>query len=158
MCVGHEIVGTVAAVNPEGTAVGYTLTSASAPFELNAVTGEITTTEVLDRETAASYTLAIEATDGTTSTDFTVAVEVSDVNEAPAAGAPPTFAWRRADGAVGLAPWPYAADRVVVEAEVYPLRQLTFGTDAALARALQRARPTPRRWTLVASDGPVDAG
>ena len=71
-----------------------------------------------------------------------------EVGRLPGAGAP-TFAWRRADGSVGLDPWPYAdGETVEVSAEVVRLRRLTFGTDAALARAMASATPQVATWRL----------
>lgn len=71
----------------------------------------------------------------------------TEIGTLPGADAP-TFAWRAGDGRVGLDPWPYAPDAVEASVEVYRLRQLTFGTDAALARAMARAVPTTRAWSL----------
>ena len=63
-------------------------------------------------------------------------------------GAAPTFAWQRADGSVGLDPWPYGVDAVEVRAEAYRLDRLTFRTAAALARALTQAGVEPVAWAL----------
>lgn len=71
-------------------------------------------------------------------------VEVGPITE----GATPTFVWQRADGTVGMDPWPYADDRVTVGVETYTLAQLTFATDAALADALDAATAVPVAWTL----------
>lgn len=71
-----------------------------------------------------------------------------EVGRLPGADAP-TFAWRRADGSVGLDPWPYADGATVeVSAEAIRLRRLTFATDAALARAMASATPQVVAWTL----------
>ena len=72
-------------------------------------------------------------------------VEVGPLAE----GAAPTFVWQRDDETVGVEPWPYSADRVAVGVEAYTLSQLTFGTDAALAEALDAAPAVPVEWTLV---------
>ena len=64
------------------------------------------------------------------------------------AGRAPTLAWQRPDGSVGLDPWPYDAPEVVVRAEAYALRRLTFPSDAALAKALAAAAVRPAAWTL----------
>lgn len=63
-------------------------------------------------------------------------------------GRAPTFAWSRADGTIGLDPWPYAPASLTVKAYAYPLRQLTFEHDDALAAALAAPPPEVLTWTL----------
>lgn len=58
------------------------------------------------------------------------------------------YAWQRADGTVGVSPWPYDAEHVEVGVDAYPLRQLTFTTDAALAEALAASKPQRVVWTI----------
>ncbi len=62
------------------------------------------------------------------------------------------FAWCRADGTLGVEPWPYQVESFEVGVDTHALRQLTFASEDALARALETARPTERRWTLRQSD------
>lgn len=63
-------------------------------------------------------------------------------------GGTPTYAWQRDDGSVGLDPWPYDVPEVAITTEVYRLRQLTFPSADALARAIASARMETRAWTL----------
>ena len=73
------VIGTVAATDPESKSLTFALTQNSSDiFELTA-TGELSlaTDKKLDYETATSYTLTVEVSDGTNkaSADITVAVE-----------------------------------------------------------------------------------
>lgn len=52
------------------------------------------------------------------------------------------------DRVLTVEPWPYAVDEFTASVDVYPLRQLTFADDHALARALDAAVVRPRRWTV----------
>ena len=58
------------------------------------------------------------------------------------------WAWARADGTVGVDPWPYDVEAFDVGAESYLLRRLTYPSAAALASALGRARIARCTWTL----------
>ena len=76
-------VGFVTATDPDGDDIAYTL-NGSSRFTINAGTGQITTTAVLDRETVASYSLTATATDEHGATDqVDVDVTVENVDEAP---------------------------------------------------------------------------
>uniref|UniRef100_A0A1I8NDN4 Cadherin domain-containing protein n=1 Tax=Musca domestica TaxID=7370 RepID=A0A1I8NDN4_MUSDO len=68
----------------ENAAIRYSLLSANSSFQVNPLTGEITTREPLDREVAAVYELVAEARDQGTpyrSSRVTVKVHVTDVND-----------------------------------------------------------------------------
>ncbi len=82
-----DAVGTVSAADPDdGDEVSYSITAGNddGKFAIDGGTGEITLAETLDHETADSYTLTVEASDGEGGTDTaTVAVTVTDVAEAP---------------------------------------------------------------------------
>ena len=79
------VVGTLSATDSANDSLTYALTNdAGGLFAVDAATGVITTTAVLDHEAVAAYTITGTATDTgglSTSADFTVTV--SDVNEAP---------------------------------------------------------------------------
>ena len=60
-------VGTVTATDPDpGDTLSYTITggNAAGTFAINASTGEITVAAALNRQTTASYTLTVKASDG----------------------------------------------------------------------------------------------
>ena len=57
-------------------------------------------------------------------------------------------AWERADGSVGVDPWPYEPDAVEVSAETYPLRRLTFESADDLSGAIAEAKIVHRTWTV----------
>ncbi|MDX1531421.1 MAG: DUF3891 family protein [Rhodothermales bacterium] len=59
-----------------------------------------------------------------------------------------TFVARRADGTLGVDPWPYAADHFRVGTDTYRLDQLTFESDDDLAEALREAPVERRSWTV----------
>jgi VCBS repeat-containing protein len=81
------VVGTLSAHDSPGDTLTYSLTdSAGGLFVVDAATGVVTTTAVLDHEAVASYAITGQVTDQTglsISAGFTVAV--TDVNEAPIA-------------------------------------------------------------------------
>ena len=80
-------VGTSSASDPdEGQSVAYSITAGNdaGKFSINAGTGEVSVASALDHETASSYTLTVQASDGNGGTDTaTVTITVTDVNEAP---------------------------------------------------------------------------
>lgn len=80
-----SVVGTLAATDPDGEALTYTLTDdAGGRFAVDAKTGIVTTTVALDHEAAASFTIAGKATDaGGLASEARFTVQVNDVNEAP---------------------------------------------------------------------------
>ena len=55
---------------------------------------------------------------------------------------------QRADGSLGVEPWPYERDAFTVELDRYRLDRLTFDGDDALAEALHAADAEPARWML----------
>ena len=69
-------------------------------------------------------------------------------------GGPSVFAWQRADGSVGLDPWPYEALAVEVRTEAYVLKGLAYPSDAALAAAIAGAPVRQAVWAL-RPDGPA---
>ena len=70
-------VGTVTATDEEGEALTYTIDGTS--FAIDAM-GEITTTVMLDYETAMSHTATVTASDGENTADVTVTITVGDVS------------------------------------------------------------------------------
>ena len=86
--------GTVAATDPEGATLSYSLVGDSGSFEIDETSGELFYTgSGEDYESGTtSFSLTVRASDGSETTDTTVTVDVTDVNETPAfAGADYTF-------------------------------------------------------------------
>ena len=79
------VVGTVSATDPdEGDAVTYSIASGNEDGRLSIATstGEITVETALDHESAPSYTLTVEASDGRGGTDTAIVeIDVTDVAE-----------------------------------------------------------------------------
>ena len=78
----------VAADDQDNDALTYTLSGADeASFDLDEDSGQLLTKAVLDRETKASYSVMVTATDPSiASAQIVVAITVTDVNEGPVAG------------------------------------------------------------------------
>ena len=79
--------GTVAATDPEGTTLAYSLAGGneSGSFEVDATSGELFykgSGEDFESGTT-QFTLTVRASDGSESADTTVTVDVTDVNETP---------------------------------------------------------------------------
>lgn len=83
------VVGTLAASDPEGDALAYSLVdNAQGLFAVDATTGVVTTTAALDYEALKTYQIVARTTDtGGLSTDHGFTIVVDDVNEAPVATA-----------------------------------------------------------------------
>jgi len=76
-------IGTATATDPEGNSITYSLSGAgSENFSIDSA-GNISLINSLDYETATSYTLALNASDGVNTTTFELIITVDDVNEAP---------------------------------------------------------------------------
>ncbi len=76
-------IGTASATDPEGNTVTYSLSgTGSENFSVDDV-GNISLINSLDYETATSYTLSLNASDGVNTTTFELIITVDDVNEAP---------------------------------------------------------------------------
>ena len=82
---GENIGDPVAATDPEGDALTYTLGGADADsFDIDPATGQLMTKAALDFETKASYSVEVTADDGNgESAAVMVTITVTDVNEAP---------------------------------------------------------------------------
>ena len=80
--------GTVAATDPEGAALAYSLVGDSGSFGIDEATGELFYTgSGEDHESGTtSFSLTVRASDGSETADTTVTVTVSNVNETPAFG------------------------------------------------------------------------
>ena len=79
-----DVVGRVAAEDPDGTTVTYAITAGNGDgkFGINADRGRLSVAGELDYETSPSYSLTLQATDGDgATTDVTVSIGVSDVAE-----------------------------------------------------------------------------
>ncbi|XP_033119933.1 protocadherin-23-like isoform X2 [Anneissia japonica] len=86
--VGTPVLRVVASDPDKGTngSVRYSLISGSRMFHINPTTGEVTTTQVLDREEVSQYMISILAQDGGTppmESTIMVQVQVKDVNDNP---------------------------------------------------------------------------
>ncbi len=83
------LVGTVSASDIDGDVLEYTLSDdAGGLFDIDALTGALTTTAALDFETRSSYEIKVVATDPDgLSTERTLTIGVNDVNEGPTARA-----------------------------------------------------------------------
>ena len=82
---GQGIGDPVAATDPDGATVTYTLSGDdAASFDIVASTGRLRTSAALDYETRSSYTVEVTATNPSgVSATVTVTIDVDDVNEAP---------------------------------------------------------------------------
>ena len=80
--------GTVAATDPEGATLAYSLVGDSGSFEIDEATGEVFYTgSGEDHESGTTwFSLTVRASDGSEATDTTVTVNVTDVAEAPSFG------------------------------------------------------------------------
>ena len=78
--------GTVAATDPEGVSLIYSLVGDSGSFEIDETTGELFYNgSGEDYESGTTqFTLTVRASDGSETADTTVTVNVTDVNETPA--------------------------------------------------------------------------
>ena len=80
--------GTVAATDPEGATLAYSLVGDAGSFEIDETTGELFYTgsgEDFESDTT-SYSLTVRASDGSETVDTNVTVTVSNVNESPTFG------------------------------------------------------------------------
>jgi hypothetical protein len=76
-------IGTASATDPEGQTVTFSLSgTGSENFSVDS-SGNISLVNSLDYETATSYTLALNASDGVNTTTSELIITVDDVNEAP---------------------------------------------------------------------------
>ncbi len=76
-------IGTATATDPEGNTITYSLSgTGSENFSVDDA-GNISLINSLDYETATSYTLSLNASDGVNTTTFELIITVDDVNEAP---------------------------------------------------------------------------
>ena len=76
-------IGTASATDPEGQTVSFSLSgTGSENFSVDS-SGNISLVNSLDYETATSYTLALNASDGVNTTTSELIITVDDVNEAP---------------------------------------------------------------------------
>ena len=82
---GQNIGTAVAATDVDHTSLAYTLSGTdAASFGIVSTTGQLQTSAALDRETKASYSVTVTATDGGNLSDTTtVTISVTDVNDAP---------------------------------------------------------------------------
>ncbi|WAR26922.1 FAT4-like protein, partial [Mya arenaria] len=88
---GSVITTVSVADNDVGDSVTYSWVTPPSGFTLDQESGEILLSGRLDRETTASYTLQIKATDGTNAVTGTVSLTVTDVNDNAPAFSPPKY-------------------------------------------------------------------
>nr|WP_217345447.1 cadherin domain-containing protein [Noviherbaspirillum sp. L7-7A]MBV0879728.1 cadherin domain-containing protein [Noviherbaspirillum sp. L7-7A] len=115
MAENGTAVGTVAATDPEGQALTYSLVAGgdAALFNINATTGALSFAAAPNFEAPADigadniYNVTVRASDGTLNTTQAVAVTVTDVNENPTGAAPvfssPTAAYNVAENSTTVA-------------------------------------------------------
>ncbi|XP_052781279.1 protocadherin Fat 4-like isoform X2 [Mya arenaria] len=95
---GSVITTVSVADNDVGDSVTYSWVTPPSGFTLDQESGEILLSGRLDRETTASYTLQIKATDGTNAVTGTVSLTVTDVNDNAPAFSPPKYSITVAEG------------------------------------------------------------
>ena len=82
VAVGTAIGPPVAATDPDGDTLTYTLSGAdAAAFELDMLTGQLSTVTILNSEAQATYTVMVTASDGTLTATTTVTVTITDLDE-----------------------------------------------------------------------------
>ena len=82
MEAGQSIGLPVAATDPEGSTLTYTLGGTdAASFDIVATSGQLQTKGALDYETKSSYTVTVTASDGTLTADVAVTITVTNVEE-----------------------------------------------------------------------------
>ncbi|MBN2749856.1 MAG: cadherin domain-containing protein, partial [Bacteroidales bacterium] len=92
------VVGTVVATDADGSlnALAYTITAGNTAggFAINETTGELTvnSSDALDFETAESFALTVQVSDGTNAADATVTINLNNVNDNTPVVTPATFA------------------------------------------------------------------
>ena len=81
---GVHIGDTVAATDPDGNTLAYTLggTDATA-FEIDSATGQLKTKATLDYETKNAYSVTIAVSDGSLTDTINVTINISNLNDAP---------------------------------------------------------------------------
>ena len=153
-------IGTASATDPEGQTVTFSLSgTGSENFSVDA-SGNISLVNSLDYETATSYTLALNASDGVNTTTSEFIVTVDDVNEAPSLTnslAASSFAENVATGTTIATT---SATDPEAQAITYSLSGAgsdKFAVDSAgnitLSSALDYETTTSYSLTLTASDG-----
>ena len=83
---GEDVGSPVTATDADNNTLSYTLEGSDASaFTIIETSGQIRTSDPLDHEARASYSLVVRASDGTDSATAAVTVEVQDVDEPPLA-------------------------------------------------------------------------
>jgi Protein of unknown function (DUF3891) len=59
------------------------------------------------------------------------------------------YLWQRANGSVGVEPWPFEEDEFSVSVEMRRLEQASFADEHELGEALGRAKVTQKKWVIV---------
>jgi hypothetical protein len=77
------IIATASASDPESQAITYSLSGTGSEYFAIDSSGNVTLSAGLDYETATSYTLTLNASDGVNTTSSDLIITVDDVNEAP---------------------------------------------------------------------------
>ena len=82
--VGVNIGTAIAATDPDGNTLTYTLGgSDAASFDIDSSTGQLKTKTTLDRESQSTYTVTITVSDSSITNIIVVTINVSNVNEVP---------------------------------------------------------------------------
>jgi hypothetical protein len=138
--LGASIGLAVAGSDPENDPLSYTLTGISGSelfFQVNNVTGQITSIALLDYEQTPSYIMTIQAMDPSGLLDScTVTLLVVDVNDAPV-----------------LSNMAFTVSELLSSGSTIPLGSTLSGTDEDVADDTDAA---PLRYTIVRAPGSVD--
>ena len=153
-------IGTASATDPEGQTVTFSLSgTGSENFSVDSA-GNISLVNALDYETATSYTLALNASDGVNTTSSELIITVDDVNEAPSltnALAASSFAENVSTGTTIASASASDPESQTITYSLSGTGSGNFAVDSAgnitLAAGLDYETATSYSLTLSASDG-----
>ena len=78
--IGTSVI-TVTATDVDTDKLTYKIVTSNVPFVIDAVSGLITTSGVIDRETVTIYTIVVEVSDGINKDDSLVTITIGDLND-----------------------------------------------------------------------------
>ncbi len=153
-------IGTASATDPEGQTVTFSLSgTGSENFSVDS-SGNISLVNSLDYETATSYTLALNASDGVNTTTSELIITVDDVNEAPSLSnslAASSFAENVSTGTTIATASATDPESQTITYSLSGTGSDKFAVDSAgnitLSSALDYETTTSYSLTLTASDG-----
>ena len=153
-------IGTATATDPEGKTVTFSLSgTGSENFSVDS-SGNISLVNSLDYETATSYTLALNASDGVNTTTSELLILVGDVNEAPSLSntlAAASFAENVSTGTIIATASASDPESQTITYSLSGTGSDNFSVDSSgnitLSSALDYETTTSYSLTLTASDG-----